>query len=386
MMSLGDDVVLKLLHTADWHLGLDFKQFDAEARKRLRRARLEVLDEIFGLARRNAVDAILAAGDLFDSEDPGEAWWGPVLEKLSARELPPVYLLPGNHDPLVHGSVWAEHHAFRRGLPRWVFVVDRDDFTAPLGEGATLYARPCRSHASSADPALALPPRTPGDEGIRVGMVHGMTFELPDARTNFPIAPEAARARGLDYLALGDTHSFREVSGAGQPGDPPVVYPGAPEGTKFGEADAGCVALVLIKRSRKVRVEKQRVARWRWRSEAIADPAALERLAAEELRATALRLEVRGTHGPEAYAKMQALLARFRGDEAREPIAGALVLDDRALRLDVRDVEAVLEGLPDELQEAARALKGRADGPGREAVIAERALLQLLRIAREVVR
>ena len=61
--------------------------------------------------------------------------------------------------------------------------------------------------------------------------------------------------RGLDYLAIGDTHSFRDVS-------PnlavPTVYPGAPESTSFDDAGAGRVALVaLFRRGLRPRVDAE---------------------------------------------------------------------------------------------------------------------------------
>ena len=50
------------------------------------------------------------------------------------------------------------------------------------------------------------------------------------------LPPETAQERGLDYLALGDTHSFRELSphGAGA-----TIYPGTPEPTTNTSARAG---------------------------------------------------------------------------------------------------------------------------------------------------
>jgi DNA repair exonuclease SbcCD nuclease subunit len=53
---------------------------------------------------------------------------------------------------------------------------------------------------------------------------------------------DTAQRRGLSYLAIGDTHAFRELP----PKANPTVYPGAPEATKFGEFDAGFVAVVFF--------------------------------------------------------------------------------------------------------------------------------------------
>ena len=63
--------------------------------------------------------------------------------------------------------------------------------------------------------------------------------------------------RGLDYLAIGDTHSFRDVTRelAGADG-----LPGAPEPTNFDEPRAGSVALVaLFRHGMRPRVEAEPV-------------------------------------------------------------------------------------------------------------------------------
>jgi exonuclease SbcD len=95
----ADDVALKLLHTADWHIGRRFPSFDEGDQIKLTRARLEVLDRILLAADREAVDAVLCAGDLFDQPSPDREWWEPVAQKLAAsRSRRRIFLLPGNHD------------------------------------------------------------------------------------------------------------------------------------------------------------------------------------------------------------------------------------------------------------------------------------------------
>src|SRR5262245_4754609 len=124
------DVVLKILHTADWHLGRRFPSFPEEAQKRLSRARMDVISSILDVARRHNVDAVLCAGDLFDDPEPEPVFWQELAKKFRERGAshPPVFLVPGNHDPLTPESVWSHGHPFRQSLPSWVHVVDRDDF------------------------------------------------------------------------------------------------------------------------------------------------------------------------------------------------------------------------------------------------------------------
>lgn len=180
----ADDVALKLLHTADWHLGRRFPSFPEKDETELTRARFNVLDKILAVAEQRAVDAVLCAGDLFDEPSPEPEWWQPVVKKLAAwRARIPMFLLPGNHDPLQLGSVYHPDHGFRRALPPWVRVVDDDHFTARLNDTSVLHAKPCRSSAGQDDPALALPAREPGDptdpdrDGARQ---HVRLRQLPD--------------------------------------------------------------------------------------------------------------------------------------------------------------------------------------------------------------
>ena len=95
---------------------------------------MEVVDRILDVGRRNGVNAVLCAGDLFDDPTPVEDFWEGLARRLRDHPGPhvPVFLVPGNHDPLTTESVWAPTHPFRSRLPNWVHVVDRDDFSFEL--------------------------------------------------------------------------------------------------------------------------------------------------------------------------------------------------------------------------------------------------------------
>jgi DNA repair exonuclease SbcCD nuclease subunit len=97
--------VLRLLHTADWHLGRRFPSFPEEGQKKLSRARMDVVGRILDVARRNSVNAVLCVGDIFDDPDPGPDFWEGLAKTFQGRgdQHPPVFLIPGNHDPLTKG-------------------------------------------------------------------------------------------------------------------------------------------------------------------------------------------------------------------------------------------------------------------------------------------
>lgn len=384
-MNDEDPIVLKILHTADWHLGRPFPSFGEGDRIKLSRARLDVLRNIFGVADSFEVDAVLCAGDLFDEPRPTREWTDGLAEILQKhhRSERPVVLLPGNHDPLMAGSVWHPDHEVRRRFPASVHVVDRLDFELPLGEDAVLYARPCTSTAGQDDPALALPARAEGDDRIRIGMVHGSTHEVPDWQQNYPLDPEAATKRGLDYLAIGDTHAFRIVPlRDGTLPTAPTVYPGAPEATNFGERETGSVVVAHFRRrSRLATLHREHVAYWRWRTEKLSDLEDLRRLCREDLARTVLQLELDMSLPPAELDEAERLLTDLEGNRAKHGLAGITAVDRSELRLDTQGIEAAFATLPEVLQSAAHRLKEAESGP--QAEVARRALYHLYRMTRD---
>ncbi len=384
----GDDAVaLKLVHTADWHLGMTFPAFGPDARLRLTRARLDVVDRILGLAERHTAHAVLCAGDLFDDPDPPRQWWEGLAQKLTARRWSnrPLFLLPGNHDPLTQNGVYSKNHPFRAALPSWVHVVDRDDYEFELEGGAVLYSAPCRSRSDSRDLALTLPERAPGDDRIRIGMVHGQTFDLQGCQMNFPIALDAAERKGLDYLAIGDTHGFRDVTPERHA---PTVYPGAPEPTHFGEKKPGHAVLVYLPKDRRRRalVSEEPVAHFTWEVAVVRSLEELESLAARELGSHVLRLvlDMRARVGE--FEAAERILVELEGTEAKHGKVGVLQLDRQRLELETDNLEDLLDGAPDVLRSVALRLRAVEAEHGRDSAqgdIARRALYQLYRLTRE---
>jgi DNA repair exonuclease SbcCD nuclease subunit len=344
--------VLRLLHTADWHLGKRFPAFPEEAQKKLSRARMDVIARILDVARRNSVAAVLCAGDLFDDPNPTSDFWEGLAKVFREHPAPhaPVFLVPGNHDPLTPDSVWAAAHPFRSRLPEWVHVVDRDDFTYEITPEAILYARPCRSKAGENDLALALPSRAPGDSRIRIGCVHGSTFDIAGYQTNFPISGDAGVLRGLDYLAIGDTHSFRDVTSELPV---PTVYPGAPEATSFDEPGAGNVALVaLYRHGSRPRVEPEPVGLWRWLDVRCRDMNELRGLLTTpnlERHVVRLRLDMTVTLAEES--EMERIIRDLQGTDATHGRAGVVIVDKENLRLQVGAADTFPDDLPPVLKD-----------------------------------
>ncbi len=86
---------MKILHTSDWHLG---KRLDDFSRMEEQRA---ITAEICEIATREQVDAVVVAGDLFDTFNPPteavELLYS-ALKRLTDNGKRPVIAIAGNHD------------------------------------------------------------------------------------------------------------------------------------------------------------------------------------------------------------------------------------------------------------------------------------------------
>lgn len=86
---------MKILHTADWHLGKRLEKFSRLEEQKL------VLEEIVEIANTQDVDVVLIAGDLFDAfNPPAEAidLFYKTLKRLSNNGKRAVIAIAGNHD------------------------------------------------------------------------------------------------------------------------------------------------------------------------------------------------------------------------------------------------------------------------------------------------
>lgn len=86
---------MKILHTADWHLG---KKLEHIPRLEEQKA---FLQEIVAIANQKDVDAVLIAGDIFDTYNPpAEAVeiYYQTIKALTDNGTRPVVIIAGNHD------------------------------------------------------------------------------------------------------------------------------------------------------------------------------------------------------------------------------------------------------------------------------------------------
>ncbi len=86
---------MRILHTSDWHLGKKLERFSRLEEQKL------VMEEICEIAKKEEVNAVVVAGDIFDTFNPPieavELFYHTV-RKLSNNAKCPVVVIAGNHD------------------------------------------------------------------------------------------------------------------------------------------------------------------------------------------------------------------------------------------------------------------------------------------------
>lgn len=222
---------MKILHTGDLHLDSAFCG-GGETHAVLRRERQrEVLKKIFELAESEACDAVLIAGDLFDTSfvtPETRALCISLFESFGK----PVIAAPGNHDPFVDGSFWKSE------LPENVYVFSSSElqyFDIPelsLTVGGYAFT----ASALPVSPLESQHLKAREGEKYLILCAH-CDLDMPTSRYA-PVMSSDITRLGFDYAALGHVHNTDRA----QTGN--IRYCGFAEGRSFDERGEGGVLII----------------------------------------------------------------------------------------------------------------------------------------------
>ncbi|WP_426193350.1 exonuclease SbcCD subunit D C-terminal domain-containing protein [Massilia sp. DWR3-1-1] len=237
---------MRLLHTSDWHLGQTLHGYDRSYEHQ------QFLDWLLDTLVAEQVDALLIAGDIFDTANPSSAAQKQLYRFLqqARRRVPAldIVVIAGNHDspgrleapgPLLedHGTTVIGH--VLRGADG---AIDVERMVVPLHDRAGAVAAWClaipflrpgdvpRGTDSAADPyldgiallyrqayALAAARRAPGQSIVAMGhchMVDGQASLESERRIVIGGAealPAAVFDAAIAYAALGHLHLAQRV-------------------------------------------------------------------------------------------------------------------------------------------------------------------------------
>ena len=220
--------MMKVLHSADWHLGAPVNRWGANIRQALE----SIPTQIAALVHRHSCDLVLLSGDLFDSV-PTRLQLADFQQALEAMKVP-VCIAPGNHDFVTPVSYWKTE----------IFPKNVHIFTQPRLESVILPELDCRIYGAGYD-SMDCPPLlrdflAEGPQRYALGVLHGDPQVLHSPYC--PVTAEQVRESGLDYLALGHIHK----AGAFRAGSTLCAWPGCPIGKGFDECGQKGVYLVTL--------------------------------------------------------------------------------------------------------------------------------------------
>ena len=287
---------MKILHTADWHLGKRLDSFSRIDEQVL------VMNEIVDIADRENVDLVIIAGDLFDAFNPGveaiELFYR-TIKRLTKNGIRPVLAIAGNHDsphlidapdPLARASgiiLIGHPHAVVTPFTTDGFTVLKSDtgfielslpqFDYPIRILHTAYANEIRlkqylgeEKESKLNEVLAanwqkIANTYCDDKGVNILTAHlymnklgSPLLEEPDGEKpvkigNADLIYSEAIPPQVQYTALGHLHGYKNIGSA----EKPVVYASSPLCYSFSEAgQAKYVALVNVSAGEQARVER----------------------------------------------------------------------------------------------------------------------------------
>lgn len=231
--------VIKILHSADWHLDAPLQLHDPEQGRLLRKALQGIPAQISRILRDEQCDLMLLSGDLFDG-----AYAADTLKSLKnalAEAGVPVFISPGNHDYIGGSSPWLQEL-----WPENVHI-----FTRPEIEAVDVPSLDCcvygAGYVSMDCPGLLQDFRPTHTSRYAVGVLHGDPTQIGSPYC--PVTAQQVAQSGLDYLALGHIHK----AGSFRSGATLCAWPGCPMGRGYDEQGEKGLYIVTLEDTATIR-------------------------------------------------------------------------------------------------------------------------------------
>ena len=168
---------IRILHTADLHLGMKFatRDYSPIVQERLSEARFETFGTLTEKANKQAIDLFVIAGDLFNGTKISRKDIIRAANILKTFEGRLALILPGNHDYVqkVDDPLWP---VFQEMAPENVLFLDQAKAydLRRYDLDVTVYAGPCTSKHSSVNAiGWILNSRKDIETKFGIGIAHG---------------------------------------------------------------------------------------------------------------------------------------------------------------------------------------------------------------------
>lgn len=373
--------MIRFLHTSDWQLGMTRRSLSEEAQARYTQARFDAIRTMGRIAKEKQCQFMLVCGDSFESNQVDRKTVARTIEALKEVTVP-IYLLPGNHDPLNAASVYRSS-TFVEKKPAHVHIIEN---TTPvqLGEGFELVGAPWLSKRPNGNPIVELLNALPPAGSLkRICVGHGIIdIFTPDKEAENVIALsnlEAAISEGkVQFIALGDRHSLTKV-GLGDK----IWYSGTLESTDFREDHSGFCQIVNLDVNH-VTTEEVKIGQWSFIEELVDLNTAsdveslhkkLENIPNRER--TVLKLVLKGSLSLSLHGVLQNHLLA-----AKDVLAGSVINGDNLFVIP-SDTDFTDLGFSGFAEATVKKLRNKIDQGGPEGIVARDAFMLLLRLSKE---
>ncbi|EJT3512224.1 exonuclease SbcCD subunit D [Listeria monocytogenes] len=233
---------IQFLHMADLHLDSPFIGLSTLPQplfSAIQESTFQSLERITTVAIKEAVDFVLIAGDIYDSEDQSvraQARFSKEMKRLEVANIP-VFMIHGNHD-------FIEKHKEKLTLPSNVHVfseqVEVMSHKTATGVSVNIYGfsyneRHIRS--SRVDKY-----KIQGNADFHITLLHGSEVSSSEEHDVYaPFRVQEISKKGFDYWALGHIHKRQLLAES-----PSIYYPGNIQGRnrkESGEKGASIITL-----------------------------------------------------------------------------------------------------------------------------------------------
>ena len=251
---------MKIIHTADWHLGQSFYEYDRKAEH------LRFLAWLKQITKKLSIDILLIAGDIFDSPNPSaesqKLYYTFLREITSENQQLQIIIIAGNHDssarleapnPLLEIMNVTTKGVIRRTADE---EMDLENLIVPLNAGGYCLTVPFMRQGDYPDTGsysqsikamydelyMLASDKLTGKNNlfapiIAMGHLHAAGAEVSEndrSERNIIGGLESVSSEafspGIVYTALGHLHRSQEIPGSGN-----IRYSGAPIPMSFAE-------------------------------------------------------------------------------------------------------------------------------------------------------
>ncbi|EJH4943638.1 exonuclease SbcCD subunit D [Listeria monocytogenes] len=233
---------IQFLHMADLHLDSPFIGLSTLPQplfSAIQESTFQSLERITTVAIKEAVDFVLIAGDIYDSEDQSvraQARFAKEMKRLEAANIP-VFMIHGNHD-------FIEKHKEKLALPSNVHVfseqVEVMSHKTTTGVSVNIYGFSYNErHIRSSRVGEY---KIQGDADFHIALLHGSEVSSSEEHDVYaPFRVQEISRKGFDYWALGHIHKRQLLAES-----PSIYYPGNIQGRnrkESGEKGASIITL-----------------------------------------------------------------------------------------------------------------------------------------------